>query len=398
MISEVKGAIEATAAIVAGVRKADQFARPQSLSGIAENSRVEPLCLVDQNLVHLDYLPSVMQTMQNIFAGYYIHALSMLTKIDGVSIASKLGQLNPDRKMSEMLESYAFSTVSKEEYATCLPMRNKKSKGFALENNNDLEYIGDKVEKIVDETKADYEKILENVKGADSETHKLAIKEGTKDFTELTSLCLGKVYDVNIEEGSTQGTMVKATIKIAIRIFANQLSSDNLVNLFTFKNTFDMSFKERWHSWRSGRLEFFKDLVLCRDLIAKHRNTLVNDKSGIYKEIVNRQSSNTIMGILTGKPSLATISNLAIISDSTAKRIEAELGSRLSKEHTRDLIFKNTNVMVLCIVDTEYEHVTFYHFGISTGSTCSINDIKKKKDGDISDVLKAFTQGMAPRL
>jgi hypothetical protein len=398
MLTEVYGAIEATAAIVAGVRKADQFATPQSLSTIAESSRVEPLCLVDSDLTHLEYTPMVMQAMQNMFAGYYINALNMMTTIDGVSVASKLGQLNPNRKLTEMLEGYAFTTISKESYAMRLPMRDKKSKGFALESNNDLSYIEKRIDSLHDDLDKTKDRILDNVSGNDSKGSNAGIKDTTKDLTELTPLCIGKVYNVDIQEGSTKGSMIKATIQVAIRVFANQLSSDSMVNLFTFKNNFDMSFKERWHAWRSGRLEFFKDLLLCRDLIKKHRNTLIHDKSGIYKEIVSRQSGNTIMSILTGKPSLATISNLAVISENTAKRIEAELGSRLSKEHTRDLIFKNTNVMILCVVDTEYEHVTFYHYGISTGSTCSLSDLKKKKDGDIGDVLKAFAQGMAPRI
>jgi len=398
MIAEINGAIEATAAVIAGIKKADQYVTPQSLSGIAENSRVEPLCLVDSDLTHLDYTPTVMQAMQSMFAGYYIHALGMLTKIDGVSVASKLGQLNPNRKLSEVLESYAFNTVSKEAYTFRLPMRDKKSKGFALESNNDLSYVEKRIDNLHDDLDKKHETILDNVSGKESKGSSAAITDASKDLTELTSLCIGKVYNVSIQEGSTKGNMIKASINVAIRIFANQLSSDNLLNLFTFKNSFDMSFKERWHSWRSGRLEFFKDLLLCRDLIKKHRNTLITDKSGIYKEIVSRQSGNTIMGLLTGKPSLATIANLAIISENTAKRIEAQLGSRLSKEHTRDLIFKNTNVMILCVVDTEYEHVTFYHYGISVGSTCSLSDLKKKKDSDIGDILKAFTQGMAPRM
>ena len=44
--------------------------------------------------------------------------------------------------------------------------------------------------------------------------------------------------------------------------------------MMTFKSDADMSFKERWYQWKADRIGFFMDLMLCRDLIRKHRNTI----------------------------------------------------------------------------------------------------------------------------
>jgi hypothetical protein len=170
--------------------------------------------------------------------------------------------------------------------------------------------------------------------------------------------------------------------------------------MFTFKNQFDMSFKERWYQWRSGRIGFFMDLILCRDLMQKHRNTMIKDRSRVYNEIVARQNKNTLAGFISQKSSLATISNLAIISSNTASAIESELGGKLEKSSIRDRVFKNTNLMVLAVVDASWKRVQFYHYGVEAFTDVSFKDIKlgMKQGDNIADILKAFAEGKAPTL
>lgn len=364
------GAIDTVGQIVNKFREWNRFATPSSLADVAANTRVEPLCLIDSELLQVAEMPEITASMQAIFAGYYMHALSLISVLGDVTVSDKLGQVNPNRPVFESLkkedlDKYTLATLSQEAYKHQLPTRENTQKlSMAMLANSDALGIND--------------------------------EDRTKDLRELSSLSVGKVYDVELcHEGE-----VRARVKVMIRLFANTLSSSSMINLFTFKNQFDMSFKERWYQWRSGRISFFKDLIFCRDLMEKHRNTMIKDKSRIYNEIVARQNKNTLAGFLSQKASLATISNLAIISINTANAIEAELGGKIEKSAIRERIFKNTNLMVLAVVDPNWQRVQFYHYGVEAFTDVSFKDIKlgMKQGDNIADILKAFAEGKAPTL
>jgi hypothetical protein len=364
------GAIDTVGQIVNKIRYWRRFATPTSLSEITQNTRVEPLCLIDTELLQLEELPEISAAMQAIFAGYYMHGLSLISVLGDITVSDKLGRVNPNRPVFESLkledlDKYTLATLSKDAYKHQLPTRaNSQKLSLAMLANDSTIGIND--------------------------------TDRTKDLKELSSLAIGKVYDVELcHEGA-----VRAKVKVMIRLFTNSLTSQSLINLFTFKNQFDMSFKERWYQWRSGRIGFFMDLILCRDLIAKHRNTMILDRSRVYEEIISRQNKNTLAGFISQKSSLATISNLAIISANTASAIESALGGKLEKASVRDQIFKNTNLMVLAVVDPSWKRVQFYHYSINSYTDVAFKDIKlgMKQGENIADIFKAFAEGKAPTL
>ena len=364
------GAIDTVGQLVNKFREWNSFVTPTSLSDVAANTRVEPLCLIDSELLQLEELPEISASMQAIFAGYYMHALSLISVLGDVTVSDKLGRVNPNRPVFESMthedmDKYTLATLSASAYKHQLPTRaNTQKLSMAMLANDDTLGIND--------------------------------EDRTKDLRELSSLSVGKVYDVELcHEGTA-----RAKVKVMIRLFANTLTSQSLINMFTFKNQFDMSFKERWYQWRSGRIGFFMDLILCRDLMQKHRNTMIKDRSRVYNEIVARQNKNTLAGFISQKSSLATISNLAIISSNTANAIESELGGKLEKSSIRDRVFKNTNLMVLAVVDASWKRVQFYHYGVEAFTDVSFKDIKlgMKQGDNIADILKAFAEGKAPTL
>lgn len=339
----------------------DGMAGETSLISATSVARVEPLCIIDADVVNVDYLPETLNVLQNIFSGYYLQALQLLTNLGSVSVSKTLGRLNPSR--SGGLESYSNIV------APNLGMEAYKYKLPSYNINHAMEDDKNKSSQFTDISKNAF---------AD------------------TSIITGKMYNVNIKEGSNE-----ATIPVAIKLMVNSIPTSVIVTIMSLQSRMDYDIVERYHAWKSGRIQFVRDLVLCKDLIDKHRNALIKDSTGIYSEIVNRQNKNLKAGLVNMTPSLATASNLAIISSETAEAIEQKLDGSLDNFKTRHPIFQTTNLMILVVIDKSWEQITFYHRGINAFTKVSVKDLKnasKKDGGDVNAILKAFVEGKAPTI
>lgn len=342
----------------------DGMSGESSLVSATAMARVEPLCIIDADVVNVEYLGDVLNVTQNIFSGYYLQALQLLTNLGSIKVTQTLGRLNPSR--SGGFESYATPVA---------PNLGLESYQYKLPNysiNPAMEADGKK------------------------EKDKSGFKDAGKDVYADSNLVTGKMYNVTIKDGSNE-----ATVPVAIRLLVNSIPTNIMVSLMGIHNKVDYDLVERYHAWRSGRIQFVRDLILCKDLIDKHRNTLIKDPTGVYSEIVNRQNKNLKSGLLNQTPSLATSSNLAIISSETAELIEAKIDGSLDNFKARHPIFQTTNLMILVVIDKSWEQVTFYHRGINAFTKVSVKDLKsasKKDGGDVNSILKAFIEGKAPTL
>ena len=324
---------------------------------VAKLARVEPLTIIDSDCMHLDYMPDIMQSLQAIFSGYYLQAASFMGTIGGVTLAKKLAPLNPNASYDPF--DWRMST---EAYTYRLP---------TTHNHRSIS--------------------MEKAEGAT-----LAIdKKEVSTIKEAVNLSVGKMYNVSLKHGEQT-----AVIPVSIRLLANSMPSSAIVNMFTFKNSFDMDMTERYHSWKAGRLSFFKDLILCSDLIDKHRKNLLKDNNDVYKTILTRENSTKLNGLITRNPSVAVASTLAIISTDTLADIEQKLLAKVKDFKTRQTIFDNTNLMILVVIDKAWERVTFYHRGINEHTTVGIKDIKQGNKGDgqnVTDIMKAYLAGSSPK-
>jgi hypothetical protein len=220
-------------------------------------------------------------------------------------------------------------------------------------------------------------------------------KDTFATLKDLANLSVGKQFSVEITDGNHS-----ASIPVSVRLMASSLPSANLVHILSL-NSQDNSMKERYHGWRGGRLEFVKDLVLCQDLIDAHRKNLMADTDGIYTNLIKRSRSNGLAAIASGNPSIATASNLVIISNDTAAKLELEINGKLDDFKTREKIFKETYVMIMAVIDKQWERVTFYHRGIHGRTEVGVRDLKAANKGngpDVSEILKAYQVGNSPSL
>lgn len=370
-------------AIVGWFSKAVNFQKSDSLIRFTKSTRVEPIVMVDQSLTHLPFITDVMQTLSSIFSAYYLQAASLMVNIDRINVMRLLDTLNPNRDVADASLARISDTISGESmlslesYRYGLPMPGKQR----VKPLRNISLEADGGENANDEQN----------KGEQKPELRAVIDKTQKGLSEAISLSVGRMLEVTVDAGEGK----KATFPIMVRLISTIVDSRILVHILG-DNSRTVSLKERFHSWRAGQIDFWRDLVFCQDLIDEHRKALINDKTGTYDEILQRRRNNNVAAVMSTTPSVANASNMMVISKATAKLLEAELGGRLSDYKKRQQIFNSTYLMILVVVDPQWEQVTFYHRGIAIPTEVSARELKTANKGsgpDVAEILKAYTMG-----
>jgi hypothetical protein len=90
-------------AIKAVVDRAQMLNNPKydSLISFSQAARVEPLVLVDTDVLFVDELHDVMQSLQSIFAGYYLQAVALNSTIGNVKVMDTLDKFATSRDLGQ---------------------------------------------------------------------------------------------------------------------------------------------------------------------------------------------------------------------------------------------------------------------------------------------------------
>lgn len=335
----------------------------QSLVSVSKAGQFMPVTMVDVECTNLPYISDVVQSVQSIFTGYLLQAINYVATVGNVSVKERLAPFNPSVGLG--IESNDNAKKNDKKWGL-LP---KSKMAFALEA------AAANTPKPAGTSAGVHDKVLD-------------------DIATATNLSVGKIYNVTLRENDQS-----VTVPITVRLLVSILPSNMLTKLFVYRDSFDMQLNERWHAWREGRIGFWKDLVLCQDLIAKQRKMAITDKSGLGAEILDREA-NSVKKWFKGKLSISRSTNIAIISDKTLDEIEMELSGKISNSRVRRAIFDNTNLMLLVVVDSQWERVTIYTEGIEAHSTLSVKDIKasnKNSGPDVTEIMRAYMLGTSPQ-
>lgn len=363
MLQTVTGAIEMAAKISGAVKGSEslKMLNNRSLIDVASVARVEPIMMIDADCMNLPCLSDIMQAMHSMFAGYYLQAVNMVNTIGEVSVGERLAAFNPNAGSGMGFESYrvdAKRAYSMQEYKHRLPRK------------------GDR--------KLSMEDYQPGKKDANVEM-----------IQDASSLSVGKTFTITLQ-GDGQCT----NVPVAIRLMCHTVPSRTMVNLFSNTDSFDMDMSERYHSWKSGRISFWKDLVLCNDLIDKRIKSSITDTSGILSMVRGRQSGNNVQAAINSKASVANATNLAVVSTETMAAVEADQGGAFKNSKVRNAVFESSNLMIIGVVDKQWEIVTFYFRGMAASTSMSYKELKVagKNDGsNVTDILKAYISGAAPQ-
>lgn len=328
-----------------------------SLVEATKLTRVEPLVVISKDCLSLEITKDVLECDLTMFSAYYMQAVSMLTKVNNVEVIKVLDKLNPDRDSSGFLLSAEYAEEAaklhlEDQYKYKLPTM----ESISLERDN---------------------------------------QDAVERLDELASLAVGRLLNVDIAVPNQEGESCVVKIPVSVRLIPSLVSNSTVSHLLTYQ-TEDTSMRERFHAWRAGRINFISDLIFCQDLIDEYKRASMGDNSGTMAEIARRVQNAKKYGLLTKNPSLAAASNLFVMSKAVANEVEMRLRGKLSNPKVREQAFKNTYGMIIAVIDSEIDRVTFYTRGQASAADFSFREIKSasksSKGPDIMDIMKAMQQ------
>lgn len=367
------------------VKAVQNGSKISSLADFSMPSRVEPLVLVDAPLAEQPYMTDILKFSLTTFSGYYMQAAALVQPVGKINTLKVLDQMNPNRayqlnsrSVRDAIKAGPVPVFSGEAFQDGLP---------ALETF-DTPMEPNLIVSVEDqEEKDDEKKKPEGVRSSDA--------ENTKKFYEIENLAVGKLLNIEFQDGDN-----RATVPVMIRLIPTKVPSKVLTHIFT-ATTKNSSWKERYHLWRAGQISLVRDLIFSVDLVDQHRKALINDTSNVYAAITDRRRKNLLSSGLTNSPSMSDASNIAVISKETAKQISREMAGRLENLEVRKKLFNATYLILLVVVDEQWERVTIYHRGLDTPTELSFREIKSAEKGkgpDITEILKAYQLGSTPTI
>lgn len=356
-------------------KDATDYIKTTSIADVSKLTKVEPLTIISHDLIFNDNMPDINNTILSLFSAYYLQAVSLVGAIDNVNVVRTLDKLNPDRDNERLLYPSVenYNGTIKEFFNKTDEIFNIDNYKYKLPNINNGKSIA-----------------LLSENGVDGN-----VKDNISILNQASSLSVGKLLSLSFKSETDDGKGRTDTLPVSVRLACNIMNNKSITALLSGDGV-DKDIIERFHSWRSGRISFIKDLLFCQDLIDAHKKNLIRDKSGVKEEILKRVRNSKRYGILTKNPSLSSASNIFIISDKVAKEVEYNVRGKLSKYSSRVKVFDENYMMILAVVNTEWERVTFYTRGVKAETDYSFKEIKnisKKQDTSIVDLLKSIQLG-----
>jgi hypothetical protein len=392
------------------VRALSELRSSDSLISYTRSARVEPITMVDAACIYNEMTPDVMQSLLSIFAGYYLQGWAMSATLGNISVIKQLEKFSPNRdplasglgRLAAGLESSDSSsfTLSREALNFArnrLPRPGDRRnaslamESVALEASPSNAHI--QTTKTIAAQLAAGAQPINHYANFDAKTNPKV--DDIKEIHEVANLSVGKLIKVNLK--GDNGNSID--IPVAIRLLVNDVPTESLLHILSIGSK-DNSFKERYHAWRSGQISLIKDLILNCDLIDEHRRTLMKDTTGLYQSIMNRSKANSLAGVITMSPSVATASNIAVVSSNTAAQLEGQIGGKLSNFSVRQKVFEKTYLMLLAVIDADRDRVTIYHRGIPESTSLNHRELKMSNKGsgpDVADILRAYKSGTSPQ-
>lgn len=393
--------------------------RADSLVSLTQVARIEPVTMIDEQLRMAPYLEDVLHSMVSLFAGYYLQAVALTSSINSINVLNRLDSLNPNRSAGfritgleshkEMLDErfYTFG-LPRAGAAYGLEAYGGHSRATAiaaLEAISEKESLGQTMDKVLTTDNIAGVATLGDpgtsvgapalAEGAAGDANHTISDRTIQDIVQSAPLSVGKLLNVTVTEDGKS-----LQVPVSIRLLATTVKPMVLTHILS-DGSRNATWKDRWHGWRSGELGLWRDIIFATDIVDEHRKALLADNTGAYQEILARRRGNHRAALFSATPSLATASNLMVISRDTALAVERRGRGQMKDAKFRAKIFGMSYLMILAIVDTDNQMVTFYHRGVAMGTTVSVRELKASARGngpDIAEILAKLLAGQSPSL
>ena len=327
----------------------------QSLPEFTAPTRLSPIVLLDKSVLSVDQglVKALLQTVLSIYTAHYLQGINIAMHVDSVNVMRLLNQFSTDQ---DVIRSAGTSRwLGNESFdSTQLPI-------YGMES-----------------AKPDLDKTIASI-------------------VDESNLALGKVLEVKVQVSDAN----IITIPITATLMPKSIASQDLINIIA-SQAVDKSVSGRYHSWRSGEIEFIKDYLLNLDLIERDRKAIMADSTGLLAGARSKKIKSILNTLLSGFSSPNVASSIVVVSRTTAQAMEVELKGKFKSHATMAKVWNATTAMMLVVVDTTMERFKIYQRGISEVGEYTLDDIKQnssKANGvDIESVLAAYKLGDSPSL
>lgn len=363
-------ALSATLDVVSGKLRA---AQSKSYIEYSKVTTVEPVTVIDEELINLPILPAVLQSLLTQFTVYYVQAATIHLNLGKVNISGKLDPLNPNRTSGLP----AIPNISFESHDESPSRFLEFGKGIQSYKGTGLE-----------DFKVQFNKV-EDSKNSPANKPDGLTGQSDKLFKETANLSIGRVFDFEIHDGDKT-----AKVPMTVRLRTVTIKKDPLTRLMSLKQL-PRGFFARIKGFMEGDKEFWRDVVLNKDLIKEHRDALMKDTTGLYRERLEVARKNKRASLTRLDPSIATLATLYVVSKDTILSLTSKYGIDFSRPAVREKIFVDSGAMIIAVVDyKDYETVTFYYHSIDHGRELTFAQLQREVSGskgsDLTDIIQTL--------
>jgi hypothetical protein len=329
-----------------------------------EDYRIEPVMLVDNALATVDWMPTVSTTMLNVFTSFWMQAADAVCNISEIRLGEKLGPLSPNRSWSGESASQKFVFDDGVDYTNPELYQHALPTHMALEADRD-----------------------------DRPSRTVTVnKEYNEELRAAVNLAVGRVVEVTASNGATS-----KIFPVSVRLLASYVPTSIVQGYLKLGSKFLMDIGERWRLMRMGILSR-TDFFFFLDIMRERRRLQISDKNNAVSEVLARARKGVFAGMMTGKPSIGTMSNILLIHDSTLKSLEGQLGGSIFSSSFRQDLFNGTALMLIGVINPDEQRLTLFYVGYNQHTVMSLREMKtaSEKSPDIAEMMKMFIAGQPP--
>lgn len=371
-MSNLSDAAQGLSATLNLVSKNMQSAKANSYIEFAKMTLAEAPTVIDATIAQIPQTTAILQSCINQFAVWYIQAATIHMNLGNVNITKALDPLNPRRDPG----SSFFSNLS----------IGTKAAGLLDFDGGLNPYAG-------------LSRGLENF-GAEMGGVDVRLNTGrnnqsgtVSDFNSIVkdavNLSVGKVIKLDVREGDKT-----AAVPITIRLRTGIMEPQPLQALISADSRGKEGFFTQLKGLSAGQKSFWRDLMFQKTLVDEHRDALLRDTTGMYKERIVTTRKNRLSGVLSLNPSIANFSSIYVIAQDTLDSLAAYKRIDFSRPKVRKQIFETLGAILIVVVNTRWETVTFWRHSIDEPVESTYSQITKEftnpKEVNMSEMFRTM--------
>jgi hypothetical protein len=351
-----------------------------SLINYIKSSQIASTCFIAKRISQEEVLKDLLVNLYNIYSGFVMTAVQLNTAISA------------SRTVKD-----AFSLVSTENYKDpineYIPLSEKlQSLNPVFQQDPNTDSNTNKSDNQTDDVKiVDIKDKSQNVKASGLSTPSIIVPD-------KVLIPAGRTLKV------TFTTQFGKPIDMILNLMLYPVFVPDEVFDQFLKFQYPTTSKNRWLQWRAGEISFFKDFIFEMDIRKDQRTARKKDKSNILSKMFGERNDHNIQQmkkISTNNQRQNIANTILIVNKSDFEYTCKKAFIKFEDPKVREKFFSTSMCLMMAVVDPNYSTVELYYNGLDKAGIYTYSQLKanaKDEKTDIMDIMKAFSQGLAPRI